>query len=111
MHPRVSIASNFIVLVLENTDLALKYLKQDCITIVLEYSEDLNLKTNVEKNMNIVEHIKLAIKNDNIIPYFQPIINLKTNKIEKYEALVRLRLTDGMILEPVKFLEISKKSS
>jgi len=111
LHLRVSIASNFIAPILENTDLALKHLKQDYTTRVLEYSEDLNLKTNVEENMNIVEHIKLAIKNDNIIPYFQPIINLKTNKIEKYEALVRLRLADGTILEPFRFLEISKKSS
>ncbi|MCK9490550.1 MAG: bifunctional diguanylate cyclase/phosphodiesterase [Sulfurimonas sp.] len=111
LHLRVSIASNFIAPILENTDLALKHLKQDYTTRVLEYKEDLNLKTNVEENMTIIEHIKLAIKNNNIIPYFQPIVNLKTNKIEKYEALVRLRLTDGMILEPFKFLEISKKSS
>jgi len=110
LHLRVSIASNFIAPILENADLALKELKQDYTTRVLEYSEELNLKTNVEDNMNILEHIKLAVKNDNIIPYFQPIINLKTQKVEKYEALVRLRLADGSILEPFKFLDISKKS-
>jgi len=111
LHLRVSIASNFIAPILENTDLALKEVKQNYAIRVLQYSEDLNLKTNVEENMKIVEQIKIAIKNNNIIPYFQPIINLKTKKIEKYEALVRLRLADGTILEPFKFLEISKKSS
>lgn len=111
LHLRVSIASNSIAPIHENADLALKEVKKDYTTRVLEYSEDLNLKINVEENMKIIEHIKEAIKSDNIIPYFQPIVNLKTKKIEKYEALVRLRLADGTILEPFKFLEISKKSA
>lgn len=111
LHLRVSIASNFVAPILENADIALKILKKEYSIKVLEYRDDMNIKADVEENMSIVEHIKLAIKNDNIIPYFQPIVNLKTKKIEKYEALVRLRLEDGTVLAPYRFLEISKKSS
>ena len=61
--------------------------------------------------MKTIDQIKTAIKNDKITPFFQPIINLKTSKIEKYEALVRLKLEDDTLLPPYKFLDISKKSS
>lgn len=111
LHLLVSIASNSIVPILENTDLALKLLKKDPTQRVLEYSDTLNLKTNVKENMNTIEEIKNAVNDDRIVPFFQPIINLQTSKIEKYEALVRLKLEDGTFLTPYKFLDIAKKSS
>jgi len=107
----VSIASNSVAPILENTDLTLKFLKKDNTQRVLEYNDNLNLKTDIEENMKILEHIKNAIKEDRIVPFFQPIINLKTSKIEKYEALVRLKLDDNTYLTPFKFLDIAKKSS
>ena len=47
--------------------------------------------------------VKIALENYNIISYFQPIINNKTRKIEKYESLVRLVDEDGNILSPMLF--------
>lgn len=111
LHLLVSIASNSIVPILENTDLALKLLKKDHTKRILEYNDNLNLKTDVKENMDTIEQIKTAIKDDRIVPFFQPIINLKTSKVEKYEALVRLKLEDGTFLQPYKFVDISKKSS
>jgi len=111
LHLLVSIASNSIAPILENTDLALKLLKQDNVKRVLEYKEELHLQSNVKENMKIVSQIKSAIEEDRIVPFFQPIINLKTSKIEKYEALVRLKLDENNYLSPFIFLEISKKSS
>jgi diguanylate cyclase (GGDEF)-like protein len=111
LHLLVSIASNSTIPILENTDLALKLLKKDHTQRILEYNDNLNIKTDVKENMNTIELIKTAVKNDKIVPFFQPIINLKTSRIEKYEALVRLKLDDGTFLPPYKFLDISKKSS
>ncbi len=64
-----------------------------------------------EQKNNIIWHkaIKSAIKDDRIIPYFQPIINNSSQLIEKYEALIRLKSVDGEIISPFHFLEISKK--
>jgi len=107
----VSIVTNNIFPILENADLTLKLLKQNPNKRVMKYTDDLNLKKSVQENMKTVEIIKSAIADDRVIPYFQPIVNLQTSKIEKYEALVRIRLEDGTILSPFKFLEISKKSS
>lgn len=106
----VSIASNNIEPILENTDLALKLLKKDITQRVIEYSDDLNLSRDIKHNLKILNFIKNAINEDSILPYFQPIVDLQTSKIVKYEALVRLRLESGVILSPLEFLEIAKKT-
>lgn len=106
----VSIASNNISPILENADLALKEIKKDKTKKVIEYKESYNLKKNIEENLEIISIIKKALKEDRVIPYFQPIVNLETLKIEKYEALVRIIQRDGTIILPYKFLDISKKT-
>ena len=106
----VSIASNNIAPILENADLALKEIKKDRTIKVIEYKESYNLKKNIEENLEILNIIKRAIKEDRVVPFFQPIVNLQTLKIEKYEALVRIIQPDGTILLPYKFLDISKKT-
>jgi EAL domain-containing protein (putative c-di-GMP-specific phosphodiesterase class I) len=53
--------------------------------------------------------VKIALDNYNIISYFQPIINNKTQEIEKYESLVRLVDEEGKVFTPHEFLNISKK--
>lgn len=106
----VSIASNNISPILENADLALKEIKKEKRKKVIEYKESYNLKKNIEENLEIISIIKKALKEDRIVPYFQPIINLETLKIEKYEALVRIIQKDGTVLLPYKFLDISKKT-
>ncbi|WP_201332203.1 bifunctional diguanylate cyclase/phosphodiesterase [Nitratiruptor sp. YY09-18] len=58
-----------------------------------------------DKNKKILEFDKInhLIHQRNVILYFQPIINMKTKKIEKYEALARLY--DGKhIYYPNQFL-------
>ena len=106
----VSVASNNIAPILENADLALKEIKKDKTKKVIEYKESYNLKKNIEENLEVISIIKKALKEDRVIPYFQPIVNLETLKIEKYEALVRIIQRDGTILLPYKFLDISKKT-
>jgi len=110
IHITISIASNFIDPILENADLALKHIKKDPTKRVIEYRENLNLKKSVQENLQMLETIKTALLDDRILPFFQPVINLKTLKIEKYEALVRLELKNGRYLTPYKFLDTARKS-
>jgi len=63
------------------------------------------------KNKTMLEQIKCAIENKNIISHFQPIINNQTNEIEKYESLVRLINENNEVLLPNLFLGISKASN
>lgn len=60
--------------------------------------------SNVEK----LKVYKKALLEDRIIPFFQPIVDVKDNTIHKYEALARIRLEDGTIISPAMFLDSAK---
>ena len=53
--------------------------------------------------------IQKSIAEDNIIPFFQPIINNKTKKIEKYECLARIE-DNGVFVSPYHFMEAAKET-
>jgi len=61
------------------------------------------------KNLETISIVKTAIENNNIVSYFQPIVDNKTKSITKYESLVRLIDQNGKVLTPYFFLDISKK--
>jgi EAL domain-containing protein (putative c-di-GMP-specific phosphodiesterase class I)/CheY-like chemotaxis protein len=60
-------------------------------------------------NVNIIKVVKQALHTNNIVSYFQPILNNKTNEIDRYESLVRIIDDKGNILSPFFFLDIAKK--
>ena len=60
-----------------------------------------------KENIYWVHKIKDAFAEENILAYYQPIMNNKTKKIDKYECLVRI-FDDGIIIPPIRFLEASK---
>ena len=94
---------------LANADMTLKLAKRNNKDF-MTYSDDLDLSKKSKSNLETVNIIKTALSDDGIVPYFQPLLNLKTGKIDKYEALVRLKKKDGEVLSPFAFLEISEKA-
>ena len=69
-------------------------------------------KKNQDKSISRIKTFKMiknAIDSYNIVSHFQPIVNNKTKKIEKYESLVRLIDNKNSILPPYFFLNASKK--
>jgi len=93
---------------LRNANLALKSAKLHNINFALYEEKMLNRFANFAKNKKIAGDIKEAIKTDKIIPYYQPIIDNKTRKVVKYEALARL-IKEDEIVPPGAFINISKK--
>ncbi len=77
----------------------------------LVYDESMQKKNDYANNMLWIETIKDAIANDRIVIYFQPIIDNKTAKANKYESLVRLIKEDGSVVSPFFFLDIAKKAN
>ncbi|WP_156790533.1 EAL domain-containing protein [Sulfurospirillum barnesii] len=61
-------------------------------------------------NITMNHILKEALSKNRIVPFFQPIINLKTKKIEKFETLMRIQKEDGNHYLPCEFLEIAKHS-
>ncbi len=83
----------------------LRYTKQDF--IVANNFAHME-KLSAQKNLETIATIKKAIQESAIVSHFQPIVNNKTEEIERYESLVRL-IDNGKIIYPGEFLEIAKK--
>ena len=62
------------------------------------------------KNIEWIKRIKEAIDDDRITTYFQPILDNKTEKVMKYETLVRMLDRDGDPVPTWTFLEIAQKA-
>lgn len=62
-----------------------------------------------EDNIEWVNRIRTALGQDQIIPYYQPIVNYHSGKVEKYECLMRLVDEEGAH-SPFSFLKIAKKT-
>ncbi len=90
-------------------DLALQAAKQQHKNYLVFYEELDNIRE-YENNMLWTKKLKKAMESDNIIVYFQPLINNTTMKVEKYECLVRM-LDDGKVIAPYFFLDVSKKAN
>jgi diguanylate cyclase (GGDEF)-like protein len=90
-------------------DMALQVAKSSKADLVI-YSNLIDTKESVNKNIQGIALLKDAIENDRIQPYFQPIYNLHTKKIEKYESLIRIINAKGEIIAPYHFLDIAVKS-
>lgn len=75
----------------------------------LIYDEELRIRESYQDNLLWAKKLKAAIQGDRIVPYFQPILNNHTGKIEKFECLVRLIDEQGRPVSPGKFMEVAKK--
>lgn len=60
-----------------------------------------------QENIYWITKIKEAVADEDIVAYFQPIVNNETGKIEKYECLARLR-DDDSIVSPFYFMNAAK---
>ena len=78
----------------------------------LQYSKELKTSDEYKNNLLWTGCVKKAITQGRILSYYQPIVNNATQKVEKYEALVRMatECDEDKIISPFFFLEIAKKA-
>ena len=57
-----------------------------------------------------INQVQKAMKEQRLVPYFQPIVNLQSGEIEKYEALMRLIDEEGQAVPPGAFLPILEQT-
>ncbi len=69
-------------------------------------------QTTRELQQTMISRMKVyknALYTGNVIPYFQPIIDMHDGTVMKYEALARLQTESGEIVTPYYFLESAKE--
>ncbi len=94
--------------IFSKVSMALKYAKEKGIPFWI-YEDRMNFENEYERNLKLSSVVRAAVEADRIIPYYQPIIDIKTSKIIKYECLARLIDSNGKMLSPLLFIPISKK--
>lgn len=95
---------------IKDAPLGLAKLKEDKMNFIVANNLSLEEKIKAKKDLKVLEMTRLAIEEKKIISYFQPIVDNVTQKILKYESLVRLVDNENNVLSPIYFLDIAKKS-
>ena len=76
------------------------------------FDEDLERSyESLEKNVKIATELKKALEENRVVPFFQPIVDLKLMKPFEYEVLMRIVDSGGNYLNPGEFLPVAKKIS
>lgn len=94
--------------IFSKVSMALKYAQEKGIPFWI-YEDRMNFENEYERNLLLSSVVREAVEAGRIVPYYQPIVDIKTSKIVKYECLARLIDSNGKILSPFLFIPISKK--
>ncbi|MEZ5839987.1 MAG: EAL domain-containing protein [Hyphomicrobiales bacterium] len=55
-----------------------------------------------------INEIERAIRNDEFLPYYQPVVDIRTGRLEGCEALIRWKKPDGTVLSPGAFIGLAE---
>ncbi|KJU83855.1 diguanylate cyclase/phosphodiesterase with PAS/PAC sensor(s) [Candidatus Magnetobacterium bavaricum] len=73
------------------------------------YSNEDRYLEDIQLRLQEREQIKWALENNRFVPWFQPILDLKTHRISHYEALARMQVDETKVLYPSSFLYTAEK--
>lgn len=93
---------------LSTANMALNVAKKSNVDFLI-YDESLSLNSQYENNINWTRKLSNALKTDNVIAYYQPIVNNANLSFEKYECLVRM-IDNDKIISPFFFLDVAKRT-
>ncbi|MBO5550374.1 MAG: EAL domain-containing protein [Lachnospiraceae bacterium] len=75
---------------------------------ILVANEDLVMELREQNNIKVL--IDDALKNDRVEVFYQPFYNVKKDCFDEAEALVRIRLKNGEIVPPGRFIPIAEET-
>ncbi|WVM89286.1 EAL domain-containing protein [Halopseudomonas pachastrellae] len=67
------------------------------------------MRESYEQNLIGANRLRAALDSGRIVAFYQPILNLATGQIDKYECLVRMLDEQGEPISPIHFLDLAKK--
>jgi len=105
----IGIVENERTKLFNKADLAIKEARLISSNRVQRYHQGMKVQKDIENNLKWFKEIKHALQENRMVPFFQPIYNNQTKKIEKYECLVRM-LKDEEIVSPFAFLKVAEET-
>ncbi len=89
---------------LANADLAMYHAKKTGRSRYHIFSPEFEYQAVLTEQLRWKHIIEHAIKQDEFVLYYQPILNIKHKKISHYECLLRIQQKDGTLLMPGDFI-------
>jgi len=93
---------------LRNADTAMYKAKEEAGTSFQLYNNNMNLQVN--KKLSMEQSLRKAIQNKEFRVYYQPIVDIKTGKIKKAEALVRWKHPTEGLISPGRFIPLAEET-
>jgi diguanylate cyclase (GGDEF)-like protein/PAS domain S-box-containing protein len=93
---------------LRNADTAMYYAKSSGRNKYMLYNSDMTEEVN--NHLSLKNDLKYAINNEEMILYYQPQIDLQSNSINGFEALVRWHHPVKGLISPADFIPIAEKT-
>ena len=93
---------------LKNADTAMYFAKQSGRCCYKFYQDSMNAKA--AARLQLEQDLRQALKNDEIVPFYQPQICAQSGRIVGVEALVRWLPAQGGIIPPDEFIPIAEET-
>ena len=90
----------------KHADLALYRAKHDGRNCYRLFHQD--MVTDTQARLNLAADLREAIRKDELVLHYQPLVNLQTNDILGYEALIRWQHHEQGLLSPVDFIGLAE---
>lgn len=75
----------------------------------LIFDPEQRVRESYEQNLLWANRLKRALEEGRIVPFFQPIMDTRSNRIRKFECLVRMIDETGQPVSPGLFLDVAKR--
>ena len=95
------------VITLNHAQMAINEARQDTKSAYKLFTAKSDYSKKQQENVYWINKIKKAIEEENLIAYYQPIQNIHTGKIEKFECLARIN-EEASVVSPVRFMEAAR---
>ena len=94
--------------VISEANIALHQSQLDNGTNIVFYNPELSEQ--LHERVTMIKDLKHALENRELVPYFQPQLDLATNKLVGAEVLLRWKKQDGSMIPPFKFIPVAERS-
>ncbi len=94
--------------ILKNAEIAMFHTKENKVGSICTFSED--MKEKIHYQLEIQNDLRKGIERSEFIVFYQPILDLKSNEIGHWEALVRWKHPKKGMVSPIDFIPMAENS-